>query len=130
MRMNFAIWENCDPAKRNRIPTLQFRHETKSMIKIVNEEIITEYLEDTNTLEQIQTIIYSAASTVISCNNQKIREPAQRRKKAAKPRWQIGLERAVHKNLKYTPPDSEEIKSLQQKNTQHTNHITRETILQ
>lgn len=76
MRMNFAIWENCDPAKRNRIPTLQFRHETKSMIKIVNEEIITEYLEDTNTLEQIQTIIYSAASTVISCNNQKIREPA------------------------------------------------------
>ena len=65
MKINTTKWENSDPTKRFKLPKLQFKQETKYLLNIMNEEIITEYLEDTSSLEQIQTIVYAAALAII-----------------------------------------------------------------
>lgn len=98
METNLTIWRNSDPTMRNILPRLHFKRDTHKLINTMNAEIITRYMDDSKSLEDIHVIIYAAAAAVLTCNGQKnVKHQSQKSNQTFMPRWQRRIENNISK---------------------------------
>lgn len=97
METNMTIWKHSDPTKRPPLPRLIFKRNSHILIKIMNEQILKNHIKPECCLEHLQTIVYSAASTILKCNDQKITKHVShtKNKTPKKPKWQVRIEQRI-----------------------------------
>lgn len=100
---NFLKYHGADPTAKPMLPKLKFKPQTRSVIKEVDKLIADKITRDMK-IEHLHSILYTGAFTVISRNNQHIRENAKEtdteRKKISErkhklPAWEYRLNRKI-----------------------------------
>ena len=106
LQKNLIEWSFSEPRARPPITKLQFNKHTSYIVQKVNEMIKTLINKET-TLNNLHTIIYCSARTIIEVNteyttkngnNEKINKPSKTEsytKNKRKPRWQIRIENNI-----------------------------------
>lgn len=93
LETNLAKWNGSDPTKRESLPKLQIDRETRKNITVINE-ILLDYVDNTESLEQLHTLIYCAALTIVLQNKKKIHKETVDHTNR-KPKWQIRIEKRI-----------------------------------
>lgn len=96
---NTIKWKNTDPTSRPPLPKLIFKEHTNRYINAINNYIADNltYIEETQNLEEYQTLIYTAAATIIELNKQNIRSKNSAAITKPVPKWQIRLNTKINK---------------------------------
>lgn len=94
-----ARWRGIEPSKRPYLPKLQESKRTYVDVVAINK-ILPEYVERTGSLQELHTLIYCAATTILMVNEQKIHNTKQKYARERKQPWQIRLEKKVEVHRK------------------------------
>ncbi|XP_031332121.1 uncharacterized protein LOC116162618 [Photinus pyralis] len=100
METNIALWTGTDPTKRETLPKLIFKKETKQLINLMNHNIISQYVTEDSNLEELHLVTYAAAKTVLACNGQFTKQTVNLKltsTKQKKPKWQQRIETKINK---------------------------------
>lgn len=89
-----ATWRGTDPTKRFRLPKLRQSTFTKQNIQLLNT-MLEEYKADILSIEEWQTLVYCAASTILILNHQEPRQQTHQAKIKKIPAWQKRIERKI-----------------------------------
>lgn len=94
LETNLTRWNGSNPTKRARLPKLHLGKETLINVARMNG-ILSEYTHNTQSLEELHTLIYCAASAVVSLNNQRAHVNILNNTMKRKPSWQIRIETKI-----------------------------------
>lgn len=96
LEANLMKWDGSDPTRRPPLPKLKFNRQTQQLLFTMNE-ILPKHLEENSDINRIHTLIYAAATSVLTCNKQELIRPFDRKSNLVrKPKWQIRLERKIY----------------------------------
>ncbi|KAI4480736.1 hypothetical protein M0802_014116 [Mischocyttarus mexicanus] len=90
----YTHWNTVEPKARPRLPKLRLNKKITETIEIINQNTPNLLNNNTPTLQQIHTIIYSAASTIQKMNKQQ--PTINNNRENRKPEWLIRIENKIN----------------------------------